>query len=92
LAEDSFGISQMKLSVPSALRRGMSCHQEMGLAPAFSSAKMRKSVEERAPCGAKGGKERERERERKGERLEEEEVGGQKGQLSFALSSSSSLG
>jgi len=54
----------MKLSVPSALRRGMSCHQEMGLAPAFSSAKMRKSVEERAPCGAKGGKEREREREK----------------------------
>jgi len=47
LALDSFGISQMKLSVPSSFLRGTSCHHEMGFP--FSSAKMRKSVVERLP-------------------------------------------
>jgi hypothetical protein len=48
LAEDSFGISQMKLRVPSSFHRGMSCHVEMTFP--FSCMNSRKSVLDRAPC------------------------------------------
>ena len=47
LADVSFGISQMKLNVPSALRSGMSCHAEMS-AP-LDCRKTRNSSDARVP-------------------------------------------